>query len=107
MIFRHLVMVGGLVAALMGSAPTAVLASDHCVTLSQLAAKIMEGRQNGVTLIDMMQLLKSDDEFANELMQTMVLTAYDLPGFSTDSMKKQAVTDFANNVALMCYKAEG
>ena len=65
----------------------------------------MTGRQNGVPLTKMMEVANSDNEQANDLTRKIILAAYEQPSYSTDEIKQRTITDFANDVALVCYQA--
>lgn len=89
-----------LVITLMGT--PVVSQEDPCVVLSDLAEQIMENRQGGVPLSDMMRI--SGD---NEMIRTMVLEAYNQPRFNTSSYQLEAIQDFSDSIALICYNAIG
>jgi hypothetical protein len=71
---------------------------DHCKQLGVMAAKIMESRQVGVPLSNMMSIAAD-----NELLKAMILSAYQSSRFSTDAYRQEAITDFRNEVEVMCY----
>ena len=71
---------------------------DPCIILGELAATIMELRQGGANMGDVISL--SD----NELARMLVIEAYDTPRFSTEGYKQQAIADFANGVMVVCYR---
>lgn len=73
---------------------------DPCVTISRLAEKIMENRQAGIAMTDMMKIADS-----NELIRQMIIAAYEEPRFSSDKHQRNAVMDFRNQIELVCYKA--
>ncbi len=87
--------------------PAAQAQSDEdCALMGELATTIMRGRQSGVPLTEMMRAgTQSDNPVANDLTRKMILAAYDLPRYSSDGMQARAVTDFANDVVLICYQA--
>jgi len=69
-----------------------------CETLGDVAYKVMELRQGGVPMSTVMQISDS------ELVQAIIVDAYDQPRFSTDSYKQNAMNDFRNYVEVECYK---
>lgn len=71
---------------------------DPCPTWGQLAATIMELRQGGVSMAELMNV--TDNDVARQL----VIAAYDIPQYSTSRYKERAITEFANDVMLVCYK---
>jgi hypothetical protein len=81
--------------------PLAAETEGHpCEMLGGLAAQIMEARQVGVPLSDMMRI--SAD---SELIQALTISAYQSPRFSTDAYRQEAITDFRNEVEVMCYSS--
>ena len=76
-------------------------AQDPCIIWGELAATIMELRQEGVNMGSAMSVTD------NELARMLVIAAYDTPRFSTESYKQQAIQDFANEVMMVCYKELG
>ena len=59
----------------------------------------MQARQNGVELPALMAAANS------ESMRQMVLMAYEEPRYQAPENRGRAVADFANEMALACYKA--
>lgn len=71
---------------------------DNCKQLGVLAARIMEARQVGVPLSDMMEIVKG-----NDLLQALTIAAYQSSRFNTDAYRQEAITDFRNKVEVACY----
>lgn len=71
---------------------------DPCIIWGELAATIMELRQEGVNMGSAMGVTD------NELARMLVIAAYETPRFSTEDYKQQAIQDFANEVMTICYK---
>ena len=85
--------------------PTPILA-DTCSELGRLAAGVMELRQDGTPVNELIELF-SRPEVPREsrvLMRAMILLAYDTPRFSTERIKSEAAADFANKFMIACYK---
>ena len=79
--------------------PLAAETEEHpCETLGGLAALIMEARQLGAPLSEMMRIAAD-----NELLKALTITAYQSPRFSTDSYRQEAIKDFRNEIEVMCY----
>lgn len=73
---------------------------DPCVAQSSLAAQIMEAHQVGVPLTQLMEVLAE-----NELGRIMARAAYSSPRYSSPSVRQQAIDDFRDRMALLCYEA--
>lgn len=70
-----------------------------CPALGELAERIMELRQSGVVLSELMTLL--DQEFRG-----IAVMAYGNPQYSTEKMRATAARDFRNSVEHACYTAD-
>ena len=81
------------------------MAEDTCELLSDLAKTIMTKRQDGASMTDMMAIVGDQDSAASKVTKAMIIGAYEVPAYSTDKVKQNAITDFSNQVALECYKA--
>lgn len=75
-----------------------------CEVISRLAKSIMQARQSGVSMSEMMGIAARDEDF-KALAEALVIDAYDSPRYSTDGMKQRSIEDFENNVFLQCIKA--
>ena len=69
-----------------------------CESIESLATVVMEARQSGVKLSDM---LKGDKE---DLVVAIIIEAYEEPRWLTKESKEKSVVDFANEVMLACVK---
>lgn len=82
-----------------------------CDSIIPVAEKIMRGRLNGVSIASSLEVVNSikDGTPANEavsnLTKQMVIQAYDLPSFSTESYKDDAIREFGAKQYLACMKA--
>ena len=79
--------------------PLTAETEDNCVSIGELAHAIMGARQSGVDLGRAMRLAGG-----NELVEAIVLMAYNEPRFSSDQYRQRAATDFANTWMLACYE---
>lgn len=70
-----------------------------CTHYKDVAEQVMKTRQAGVDASKMMEVAEG-----NPLMQKMIIVAFDTPSYSTEAYKEKAVSDFANEVFLDCYK---
>lgn len=73
---------------------------ERCKAVSTLAATVMEARQSGVSLSDVMDGVESGG-----LSEQMAMEAYDRPRFSTPEMQEETINEFGNNWYLRCAKA--
>lgn len=86
--------------------------AENCTSISKMAESIMRARQAGMPMHEAMAIPAKLGEGASEpqiavlvkLAQQMVIVAYEQPGYMTDAMRNQAVTDFGNEVYLTCIK---
>ena len=84
---------------------TATLAEegeDVCTSVSRIAGMIMENRQEGVPLVDMMRIAED-----NQMLRILTLEAYNTPRYNSQEHKDLAIEDFTNGVALACYEQMG
>lgn len=102
----------GLAAGLVGSA---VLLLGHgaraaegeqasCADISELAANIMESRQSGTAMADMMTLADGAGS-ASDLIEAMVVSAYEMPRFQTPTHQRRQVAEYRDAWHLRCVKA--
>ena len=73
---------------------------ETCTTIGKLAAIIMENRQEGVDMSKLMEISET------ELVQRMVIVAYETPRYSSEGYKRTAVQDFANEAMGVCYGSD-
>lgn len=74
-------------------------ADEICAEMHEAATLIMEMRQEGAPMPQMMQLSDSD------LARAIVQEAYEEPQYHSDGVKARSIQDFANKIAASCYKA--
>ncbi len=71
-----------------------------CETISELAEVIMENRQHGVSMARAMGASEG-----SELVETIVIQAYEHPGYTTAEYQNRAVSEFTDEWYLACVKA--
>jgi hypothetical protein len=76
-------------------------ANELCEAQSNLASTIMDARQNGMPMLDMMKAVGPDAPLA----KILVRAAYDSPRYHSEEMRTYATTEFSNEVYLMCVEA--
>ena len=69
-----------------------------CETIESTATVVMQGRQYGMKLSDVLKGVK------NDLLVAIIIEAYEEPRWSTKKMQTRAIVDFANEVMLACVK---
>jgi hypothetical protein len=76
-------------------------ADDHvCKVLGMVAGSIMENRQLGIPLSDML------DVTPMPLLRQIVLLAYEKPRYYSDEVVREEIQDFRNDVEVACYRKE-
>lgn len=66
----------------------------------------MTGRQNGVPIRDAIaNVIPLTPVDSQNLMRTIITKAYETPRYGSASFKQDAITDFGNEVFLMCSSA--
>jgi hypothetical protein len=68
----------------------------------------MKGRQNDYPLSKMMEVLDRKGDGSSPEIKAMarklIMLAYDLPDFSSEKNKKEAIAEFGNDAELACYR---
>ena len=70
-----------------------------CANFSGFAEDIMTARQAGVSMAEVIGIVDG-----NEVVEELVIKAYEKPGYDTESMKQKSVRDYGNFAYLMCAK---
>ncbi len=82
-----------------------------CDSMIKVAEGIMRNRQNGTPIASSLEVVNSikDGTPANEAVSTltkqMVIQAYEMPSFSTESYKDDAIREFGAKQYLACMRA--
>lgn len=84
------------------SQPVSKEALDSCRSYSNVAAAIMEERQEGTPMPDLMDALSSIEE-QPELAQTMVRLAYEEPMYRAPEHKQRAISKFRDDTYKRCF----
>jgi len=74
---------------------------DRCKMDAQVAASVMKGRQKGVPMAEMMDVVTKNttNEAAAE---ALVIAAYERPRYGSNEMRQRSVEDFHNDFYLAC-----
>ena len=68
-----------------------------CETVDELAGKIMEARQGGVTAAKLIEIANGSD-----LITSLTMAAFEFRRYSTEEHKKMVINDFRNKWYLTC-----
>lgn len=79
---------------------TPASANEFCDSIAEAAGTIMEARQEGVDVVAAMKIMSGD-----ELMQTMVLEAYEYPKLSVKKNQEEASSEFRIKWYLICMRS--
>lgn len=74
---------------------------QQCTTVSQLAGSIMELRQMGEPMQNL--IMNEDGRASSSETNRLVLLAYEEPRFSTVKSVKNSIQDFSNEAFRHCY----
>ena len=86
---------------LISSMPVTAQVSELCREINEVSKTIMNKRQSGVSMIEMLDIAKD-----NEIVKKIIMDAYDTPMYSVESNKQREVTKFANQWLSACIKSE-
>jgi len=100
MMMMNLKAVVAAVAIVAATGAAAETKQETCTLVGQLAAVIMEKRQDGVDMSRMMEIADT------ELVRELVIFAYEMPRYSSEGYKRTAVQDFANEAMGVCYGSD-
>lgn len=76
---------------------------ESCQVYSKLAGQIMDLRQNGMLMSDLLSKLNPDGDSPS--VEMLIISAYESPRYSTQGMKERTIQDFQNDVFLKCVKS--
>ena len=79
---------------------------ERCAFVGSVSGKIMTLRQNGSVVTDVIAINNQFPEMS-KLLNTITMIAFDVPVFSMESNKKEAVTEFQNQMYMTCMKQIG
>ena len=99
MMMMNLKAVVAAVAIVAASSAVAETKQERCTLIGKLAAVIME-KQDGVDMSSLMEIAET------ELVQRLVIFAYEMPRYSSEDYKRTAVQDFANEAMGVCYGSD-
>jgi len=77
---------------------------NNCALLGTLAGKIMTARQNGIPFSVSFGFLDQDSMPVElkSVTRKLIINAYIEPGYHTDELKQNSITEFSNSVTVAC-----
>ena len=75
-----------------------------CAMYADMAKNIMEGRQGGISMAEMMEIAGKSD-IIKDISEEMVIQAYEYPRYNTERYKRRTAEDFRDQWYLICIKA--
>lgn len=73
-----------------------------CKSIESLATSVMQARQLGARLSQVIDVLDSDDPAAKDVATALALAAWDRPDYDTPAYEQSAIEEFANQAFLEC-----
>ena len=101
---KNLLAAAALMTITLVSPASANAESEFCPTVANMAVSLMEARQAGVPLLDLLTALEAFTGTAGKMANRMALEAYEQPLYSTESYQQESITEFGNAMLLSCLK---
>lgn len=80
--------------------------SSRCKSMSELARIIMQKRQDGVPMSEIVEkVVNTTPQPLQEVLRLTVISAYDKPRYNTPEIQQKTILDFENESYLTCTKA--
>lgn len=97
--------IASLFAATVVAAPVTA-APNTCANVQTLAETIMDLRQDGARMADVMRVAGStDNPAATKMARIFVQAAYAKPRWHSDQLQQETIRDFGNAAFALCYAA--
>lgn len=87
-----------LAVALLSTAAIAQAEEDNCLIIEDYARTVMDARQGGISLKDVMGTTNEHDKLGPQI----IIAAYNKPHYMTERIKDKTINDFANDIYLEC-----
>ena len=82
-----------------------VMAQSTCDIVAEYAEASMTARQSGASLQDLMAVVNSGaNKESNDFFMLMVIDAYAVPAYNTESYQQKAIAEFKNSNYRSCLK---
>lgn len=78
--------------------------AEICESYARYAELVMELRQIGAPLSNILAPLGSDSSTEKEVMREIVLLAYEEPRYTTEAVQKREIQDFRNRIHVNCLR---
>lgn len=83
--------------------------TELCKMVTLTAQTIMEGRQYGMPILEQLQnndnaYKKAKDKPSYNLINSIIMAAYEKPQYSTEEYQKREINNFAANYYIECMK---
>ena len=101
---RLIIALALLISSSVVSAEEAAQAPDHCSEMGGLAKSIMNARQAGAAMSEVLQVVKEKMPAAAEVLRPFVIMAYEETQWSSEDRREDAANRFRNKIELACYK---
>ena len=75
---------------------------DVCDELNNLARSVMNARQAGMEMRQLIEVVRGNE--ASEVAIEIIIRAYEMPRFSVEKNKQNAIKDFQNEIYLQCIR---
>ena len=75
-----------------------------CKSHTEFAERVMTFRQEGVSIAEMIELSKDEGNDVREYVESLILTAYEQPRYSTERIKQETIENFRDEAYLACAK---
>lgn len=82
-------------------------ADSRCRNMGEIAKSIMERRQNGEPISNLIDIANksSPDADVVKFMKKIVIEAYDMPLFTAEPFKERTINEFSNKYEVECLKS--
>jgi hypothetical protein len=75
-----------------------------CRSHTEFAEKVMKFRQEGVSIAKMIELSQDEGNDIREYVESLILSAYEQPRFSTARIRQETIENFRDEAYLACAK---
>jgi hypothetical protein len=89
-----------------GPAQAATVKEAYCQEVSGLARAVMQARQLGLSLQELLASSESVKSSADELTRKLILSAYTHPDYTDPARVKRAIDEYASVHLLVCVRNE-
>tara|TARA_R110000782_G_C14608426_1_gene391876 strand:- start:183 stop:479 length:297 start_codon:yes stop_codon:yes gene_type:complete len=89
-----------LATALLLSANVSAKTYDQCKTVTSIAESVMKARQSGASLDQVMEVAVAQNMESD--LTPIIMLAYDVPRYGTESYQAGAVNDFKSKILKVC-----